>query len=455
MKVMFFFAIFSLFLVASHTKEVASQDTKACIECHEMVSPGIVSDFKASKHYKSGLVGCAECHSGKDRPDSFSHNGFRIHTVVSPTDCAKCHVSEVIQYKNNIMSHAYGNLTHNDLFKTFMKAVNYFEGRPLTEEDSCLSCHGTKLEVRGTKKRDTVLGVMEFVALEGWPNTGVGRINPDGSKGSCSACHARHSFSLRVARSPETCSRCHKGPDVPAYKIYSVSKHGILYGSQKEKWNLESKPWIIGKDYNAPTCATCHIAEVSVNGEIIAKRTHTMSDRLSHRLFGIPYATAYPKSPETYKVKNKEGLPILSELTGEPVAEYLIDKEEQARRTKTMKSICSVCHTTSFVERHFLRVDEAIVTTNDIIRESTKLLTLSWNKGGANIKDGIFNELIERLWIEQWLFYGNSIRLASAMGGTDYGVFDGGRWSLSSTLEKMKEWLRILFFLTNSQKTAN
>jgi len=28
-----------------------------------------------------------------------------------------------------------------------------------------------------------------------WPNTGIGRVNPDGSAGSCSACHTRHRFS--------------------------------------------------------------------------------------------------------------------------------------------------------------------------------------------------------------------------------------------------------------------
>ena len=36
-----------------------------------------------------------------------------------------------------------------------------------------------------------------------WPNSGIGRINLDGSLGTCAACHSRHRFSLAMARRPE------------------------------------------------------------------------------------------------------------------------------------------------------------------------------------------------------------------------------------------------------------
>ena len=42
-----------------------------------------------------------------------------------------------------------------------------------------------------------------------WPNTGIGRINPDGSEGSCAACHSRHEFSSAQARTPDTCAKSH------------------------------------------------------------------------------------------------------------------------------------------------------------------------------------------------------------------------------------------------------
>ena len=88
----------------------------------------------------------------------------------------------------------------------------------------------------------------------------MGRINPDGSKGACTACHTRHGFSIEMARKPYTCSQCHKGPDVPAYAVYMVSKHGNIYDSLESKSDFSAVPWVPGKHFTAPTCATCHVS---------------------------------------------------------------------------------------------------------------------------------------------------------------------------------------------------
>jgi len=56
-------------------------------------------------------------------------------------------------------------------------------------------------------------------------------------------------------------------------------------------------------------------------------------------------------------------------------------------------------------------------------------------------KDSLFNEAIEKKWAEQWLFYANSTRFASAMSGADYGVFAEGRWNLSKNIQEMLDWL--------------
>ncbi len=48
--------------------------------------------------------------------------------------------------------------------------------------------------------RDTDAGELEFPIIKGWPNQGVGRVNPDGSLGACSACHTRHLFSAEEAK---------------------------------------------------------------------------------------------------------------------------------------------------------------------------------------------------------------------------------------------------------------
>ena len=100
-----------------------------------------------------------------------------------------------------------------------------------------------------------------------WPNTGIGRLNLDGSRGSCSACHSRHDFSPRRARQPENCGKCHLGPDHPQKEIYEESKHGVAYRDLKDDMNLDAEDWVLGVDYAAaPTCATCHMSGNLRNG---------------------------------------------------------------------------------------------------------------------------------------------------------------------------------------------
>ena len=97
-----------------------------------------------------------------------------------------------------------------------------------------------------------------FLFERGGNDTGTWQgINPDGSWGSCSACHARHEFSVEQARQPEACGKCHLGPDHPQKEIYEESKHGVAYRDLRDEMNLDSPEWVLGQDYAAaPTCAT-------------------------------------------------------------------------------------------------------------------------------------------------------------------------------------------------------
>jgi hypothetical protein len=354
------------------------------------------------------------------------------------------------------MANAYGNLMSNPVYHDLADQINGIQTfsdmlTTLVKEgdetfaDSCLFCHGTVVSVKGMRKRDTVMGEMEFPVLSGWPNQGVGRINPDGTKGACTPCHTRHQFSSEMARKPSTCSTCHKGPDVPAYKVYSVSKHGNIYDSLSKNWNFTNVPWVAGRDFTAPTCAVCHISLLATeDGEVVVKRTHQMSDRLPWRLFGLVYAHPHPLSPDTTIMKNSQGLPLPTELTGEPVSRFLIDDEEMAGRRKEMEKVCSQCHSYEWVEGHFAKLENTIRTTNEMTLTATKVLLEAWKKGaahGLDKNDSIFNEEIEKMWVRQWLFYANSTRFAAAMAGADYGVFANGRWFMAENIQMMKDWL--------------
>ena len=133
--------------------------------------------------------------------------------------------------------------------------------------NGCKQCHGSVIKVNEDGSLDA----------ETWPNTGMGRINPDGSKGACSACHSRHSFDVALARQPENCGKCHLGPDHPQKEIYEESKHGIAYYANIDRMNLRSSSWVVGIDYSAaPTCATCHMSPTSE-----LPLTHDVGDRIS------------------------------------------------------------------------------------------------------------------------------------------------------------------------------
>ena len=475
-------------LGAEAPKEPASpisSETKLCLVCHNSVSPGIVADWRRSHHARvtpaeamknkplerrvsaaevpehlaNVVVGCAECHnlSPEKHKDTFEHGGERVHVVVTPADCARCHPTEATQYEQNLMSHAHVNLRNNPVFNSLAHATNAVAALedltttlpPVDDEtgnDSCFYCHGSSVEVKDTVTRDTALGKMEFPVLSGWPNQGVGRLNPDGTMGSCAACHTRHRFSIEMARRPHTCSECHKGPDVPAFAVYMVSKHGNLFATHGDEWTFDSVPWVIGDDLTAPTCATCHVSlTVTPGGDVVAERTHQMNDRLEWRLFGLIYAHPHPKSHDTTIIKNRSGLPLPTELTGEQVAEFVIDEAEQVKRRKAMEGVCLACHSTGWVEGQFARLENTVKTTNEMTQAATKVMLTAWEKGAARglaDNDSLFNEALEKKWVEQWLFFANSTRFASAMIGADYGVFANGRWYMSKNIEEMLDWLK-------------
>ncbi len=478
---------FWVFLAAAPAicADVPVSDISAeCIDCHGSFQPGIVADWQNSRHaattpgeamkvkglgrkvssdtvpeaLRTTAVGCAECHMMRPdaHADTFEHNGYQIHVVVSPDDCKTCHEQEADQFSKNLMSHARKNLAENPLFHRLQESIigkpNMEGGRIVfsrsdedTRAEACYYCHGTRLEVTGTEIRDTMAaGELEFPVIDGWPNQGVGRVNLDGSRGACSACHTRHRFSIEVARKPYTCKECHIGPDVPVYKVYSASKHGNIFSSMEKEWNFTDVPWTVGKDFTAPTCAVCHVSLLTDAWDVqIAPRTHQMNDRLPWRLFGLIYAHPYPKNPDTTIIKNADGQPLPTDFAGGLAEGFLIDKAERQRRTDAFQQTCRACHDTSWVSGFWRRLENTVSQTNASTETATRIMQQIWGKGLAD-PENPFDEAVERIWSDNWLFYGNTTRFASAMGcGGDYGVFADGRYQLSRNVLQLQDWLRL------------
>ncbi len=207
------------------------------LDCHAAESAGIYQEWGNSKHYRAN-VGCFDCHEADPTDtDAYEHNGYTIATIVSPKDCSSCHAREVAEFDES--HHAKAGLILGSLDNFLADIVegdtNFYGGSALTVS-GCKQCHGGVVEVNDDGS----------LKPTGWPNSGMGRVNPDGSIGACSACHQRHAFSSAQARRPENCGKCHLGPDHPQMEIYEESKHGIAYRAHEDELNLDSSKWVLG-----------------------------------------------------------------------------------------------------------------------------------------------------------------------------------------------------------------
>ncbi|MCP4246848.1 MAG: hydroxylamine oxidoreductase, partial [bacterium] len=180
---------------------------------------------------------------------------------------------------------------------------------------------------------------------------GIGRLNLDGSRGSCSACHSRHDFSPRRARQPENCGKCHLGPDHPQKEIYEESKHGVAYRDLKDDLHLDGKSWVLGVDYAAaPTCATCHMSGNLRNG---GRVTHDPGERIS-----------WTNRPPVSVVMDTDVNHAIVKETDPEVRRTLIHDSADDKRNR-MKEVCSHCHTPDYVNSFYSQYDDLVILYNE------------------------------------------------------------------------------------------
>jgi hydroxylamine dehydrogenase len=348
-----------------------SKETEGCLKCHKSMNPGLVKPWEDSRHAAAG-VGCYECHQANPSDiDAMNHNGHTISIIVSPKDCSKCHAQEVEEMTRS----------HHAKANQFTGSMDNFFGRIVTGEPNfnlgCAQCHGSQVEVEESGK----------LTAGPWPNTGIGRVNPDGSLGSCVACHQRHAFSVAQARDPYTCGKCHQGPDHPQIEIFIYSKHGIAWNSFKDKLNIENSKWVLGEDYVlAPTCVTCHMGE-TVNG---VKRTHDVGTRIKWTL-RPPISKVLPNGKQ-----NRE----------------------------TMKKVCSVCHQQPWINGFFKQFDSYVNFYNDkfAIPATNIMKFLKENKV---IDPTPANEEVEIHYWHLWHHEGRRGRHGAAMNAPDWSHWHG------------------------------
>jgi hypothetical protein len=248
------------------------------------------------------------------------------------------------------------------------------------------------------------------LASQTWPNTGIGRLNLDGSRGSCSACHSRHDFSPRRARQPENCGKCHLGPDHPQKEVYEESKHGIAYRDLQDRMNLDAETWVLGEDYAAaPTCATCHMSGNIRNGGRI---THDPGERISWT-----NRPAVSLAMDTDVNHN-----IVTESDPEVRRELIADTWQQKR--DRMKNACTTCHSDGWVNGFYRQYDDLVLLYNEKFAKPGQAIMGALSGNGV-ITGTQFDEHIEWTWFYLWHHEGRRARHGASMMAPDYTHWHG------------------------------
>jgi len=376
-----------------------------CIECHAGKMAGPVEGWKNGRMSHAG-VSCYDCHVvDKSSPMASQCEGVKgtdtfISPMVSSKTCSRCHPQEVEQFlKSGHAELASGAVTSPDR-AGLSKLQFYYEGAGFMSQkeftwtwgtpkeatalerapraSGCQMCHGTTVE----------LGPDNKPINETWPG-GVGTIYPDGSIGTCTVCHERHSFKKSDARKPEACGACHLGPDHPNIEIFMESKHGQLYLTQGEEWEFDSPPdaWEPG-DYAGPTCAVCHMSGI---GDLAT--THNVQERLK------------------WDLMHKKSV-VRSGNRGEGV-----------KGEENMKKVCANCHGPSHIKAQRNMLDNSVGLYNQYWEGAVKMKAELKEKGllGPDPWQDGFRELEYYLWHHT----GRRARQGAAMNAPDYAHWHG------------------------------
>jgi hydroxylamine dehydrogenase len=386
-----------------------AKEGELCIGCHTTLNPGLAQEWRISTHGQKG-VNCYDCHRAEQGDvDAFNHNGALISVIVSPKDCGRCHQKQVDEQKGS----------HHAKAGQILASIDNFLGEavagPPAVAVGCFQCHGSTIKVLPGGKFDPAT----------WPNTGIGRINPDGSWGSCSACHTRHGFSKAQARQPEACGKCHLGPDHPQREVYEESKHGILWAAHKDRLNLDRDKWIVGVDYTAaPSCSSCHMSATPTQAA-----THDVGERISWTLRpavstkinmivyddlskeDVPAGAALPKVGDVHKAKDGKERKVVQVLTWE-------------QRRARMQDVCRNCHADGQVTGFYKQFDDLVDLYNDKFAKPAGAIMDALYKANK-LTPAPMDEKLEWTYYELWHHEGRRARHGASMSGPDYAWWHG------------------------------
>ena len=313
--------------------------SERCVTCHEQRSPGVVADWRLSRHSQVA-VSCDACHGDAHQGDGDAAKA----RLPTPETCKQCHPGQVEQFGKGKHAAAWAA----------MKAMPTFHKQPMAAMEGLKGCGGChKLGLKSeAETRDLVK------ATGGHGNA------------SCDACHTRHTFSKKEALQPQACQTCHMGFDHPQWEMYSGSKHGVRNGLKQMG--------ILPPSAAAPTCQDCHMQ--GGNHEV----------RAAWGFLAVRLPLADDPTWKADQVTILQGLQVL-DPQGKPTGRLdVVKAADVARLTKEafdaerskMIETCSRCHSPAFAKGELARSD-------DMIREADHLMAEAIREVAGLYRDGI------------------------------------------------------------------
>ncbi len=363
-----------------------SAESQECLDCHLDETPKAVEAWAFSMHADEE-VDCLGCHEAKEGDWDYVADHFETAIATHPTagDCASCHQDEYDEFSRSKHSALAMIFMGGSFDRTVMEPT-------IATKHGCQQCHN------------------------------IGHYWPDQSVGECDACHAKHSFSLAVARNPYTCGECHIGPDHPHIEIWEESKHGNVFLSNQANWDNLGYHTAVGEPasepppFDAPTCTTCHM-----DATLDLPATHDVGSRLALE----------SQSPWTTRTNDSWG----GGLTWQ-------------EKRENMTSACKQCHASPFINRYLLEGDLAAFQYNEIYREIRR-----WNQemldAGIILTPGFeglapfnvagYDQAPEVKAYHVWHHEGRRFRHGALMMGADYTQWHG-IWELQHDLMEVIEY---------------
>ena len=304
----------------------------ACEDCHLKLNPGIVKDFNRGAMAKK--LTCKSCH-GKNHMSAADVDKAKLPTIKT---CKRCHSKQAKQYMSG--KHALGLLP----ITAFPDFAHQQPQAFIAGQKGCNGCHN--LGIADEKVRD---------ANEARKYYKYGM--------DCQNCHTRHAFSKAEALQPEACNSCHTGFDHAQWEMWSHSKHGAAYNTDRQA-------------HRGPTCQDCHMA----------KGDHRVMSSWGFLALRLPEAD---KEWMGYRVTILQALGVLDK-DGKPTARLEVvkaanlarlDKESWDKERAQMQSICQQCHSAAFAKENLKNADLMIKASDKIFAEAINIVADLYKDG--------------------------------------------------------------------------